>query len=98
MAYPDENIVQLWLNSLKGLPVCVKKMFGCSCLYCDGQPVGWLSENAFSLREVGLTDLSAEIKRPLPQDKIQEIVLPLDSYQAPWLPKVIQETANRRKK
>ena len=76
----------------------VKKMFGCYCLYCDGQPVGWLSENAFSLREVGLTDLPAEIKRPLPQDKIQEIVLPLDSYQAPWLPKVIQETANRRKK
>ena len=48
-------------------------MFGCYCVYCDGQPVGWLSEDIFSLREVGLSDLPPDLKRPGPGDKIREI-------------------------
>ena len=54
MAYPDEGVVQTWLDALKGLDVRVKKMFGCYCVYCDDQPVGWISQGVFSLREVGL--------------------------------------------
>lgn len=29
MAYPKEETVQAWLTALRGLNVCVKKMFGC---------------------------------------------------------------------
>ena len=42
MAYEEENIVQEWLDYLKDLNVETKKMFGCYCLYCDGQAVGWM--------------------------------------------------------
>ena len=41
-------------DALKDLNVRVKKMFGCYCVYCDDEPVGWLSEDVFSLREAGL--------------------------------------------
>ena len=40
----EENNVQEWLSSLKGLDVEAKKMFGCYCLYCDGQAVGWIPQ------------------------------------------------------
>ena len=54
MAYELENIVREWMDHLKGLNVEVKKMFGCYCLYCDGQAVGWIHNSVMSLREVGL--------------------------------------------
>ena len=73
MAYPDESVVQTWLDSLSGLNVRVKKMFGCYCVYCDNQPVGWLSESVFSLREVGLSCFPRGLKRPTREDRIQEI-------------------------
>lgn len=98
MAYADEGVVQTWLDALKGLDVRVKKMFGCHCVYCDGQPVGWLTADTFSLREVGLTYLPEELKRPSPGDEVQEIVIPLDDYHCDWLPKAVQDTANARKK
>lgn len=97
MAYPDQSVVQAWLNVLNGLNVRAKKMFGCYCIYCDGQPVGWLSEHAFSLREVGLPDLPDDLKRPSPEDPIQEIVIPLDAYGQSWLLKAVQDTAAARK-
>ena len=97
MAYPDEGVVQTWLDALQGLDVRVKKMFGCYCVYCDDQPVGWLSESAFSLREVGLSYLPEDLKRPSPEDQIQEIVIPLDDCNCDWLPRAVQDTANMRK-
>ena len=54
MAYEELCIVQEWLDGLKALDVSVKKMFGCYCLYCDGQAVGWIHDSVMSLREVGL--------------------------------------------
>ena len=42
MSYATEDVLQEWLGNLKGLDVEVKKMFGCHCLYCDGQAVGWI--------------------------------------------------------
>ena len=45
MALKEETIVQEWLDALNGLNVCAKKMFGCYCLYCDGQPVGWIHDS-----------------------------------------------------
>lgn len=98
MAYPSEEVVQTWLKALQGLNVHVKKMFGCYCLYCDDQPVGWLSGEMLSLREVGLPDLPADLKRPAPGDKIQEIPIPLQYSRCAWLPRAVQDTANRRKK
>ncbi len=94
MAYPDESVVQTWLDSLSGLNVRVKKMFGCYCVYCDNQPVGWLSESVFSLREVGLSCFPRDLKRPTRKDRIQEIVIPFDYCNAEWIPKAVQETAN----
>lgn len=35
-------IVQEWLDHLKSLNFETKKMFGCYCLYCGGQVVGWI--------------------------------------------------------
>ena len=93
----EENIVEEWLCHLQGLNVKVKKMFGCYCLYCDGQAVGWIHEGGMSLREVGLDYLPRDIKRPSKEDKIQELVIPLDYVNADWLKKAVQDTAERRK-
>ena len=97
MAYELENIVREWMDHLKGLNVEVKKMFGCYCLYCDGQAVGWIHNSVMSLREVGLDYLPKDIKRPTKEDKIQELVIPLDYANADWLPKAVQDTAAIRK-
>ena len=47
-----------------------------------------------SLREVGLDYLPDDIKRPGKDDKIQELVIPLDYVKAEWLPGAVQDTAN----
>ena len=93
----EEN-VQEWLSSLKGLDVEAKKMFGCYCLYCDGQAVGWIHDSVLSLREVDLDYLPDDIKRPNKDDRIQELVIPLDYARADWLSKAVQDTADIRKK
>ena len=98
MAYEELCIVQEWLDGLKDLDVSVKKMFGCYCLYCDGQAVGWIHDSVLSLREVGLDYLPDDIKRPASEDKIQELVIPLDYVNAEWLPKAVLDTANIRRK
>ena len=72
-------------------------MFGCWCLYCDGQAVGWIHDSVLSLREVGLTYLPKEIQRPSPQDRIQELVIPFDYVAADWLSRAVQDTADIRK-
>ena len=97
MPYEEESIVREWLDHLRGLNVEAKRMFGCWCLYCDGQAVGWLHDSVLSLREVGLDYLPADIKRPGQKDKIQELLIPLDYASADWLPRAVQDTANARK-
>ena len=94
----EEAIVQEWLDHLTGLHVEARKMFGCYCLYCDGQAVGWIHDSVLSLREVGLDYLPEDIKRPAKGDRIQELVIPLDYVNAEWLPRAVQDTAERRKK
>ena len=94
----EKGIIQEWLDNLGELDVKVKKMFGCYCLYCDGQAVGWIHDSVMSLREVGLDYLPDDIKRPGPEDKIQELVIPLDYAKAEWLPKAVQDTAEFRRK
>ena len=96
MAY-DDIIVREWLDHLQDLDVSVKKMFGCYCLYCDGQAVGWIHDSVLSLREVGLDYLPDDIKRPDKNDKIQELVIPLDYANAEWLTKAVKDTADIRK-
>lgn len=96
--YEAENIVHEWLNNLKDLNIEVRKMFGCYCLYCDGQAVGWIHDSVMSLREVGLTYLPEDIKRPAKGDKIQELVIPFDYVNADWLAKAVQDTAVIRKR
>lgn len=98
MVYESESIVREWLDHLEGLNVEAKKMFGCYCLYCDGQAVGWIHDSVMSLREVGLNYLPKDIKRPTKEDKIQELVIPLDYANAAWLPKAVQDTADIRKR
>lgn len=98
MPYEEQSIVREWLDHLKDLRVEAKKMFGCWCLYCDGQAVGWIHDSVLSLREVGLTYLPPDIQRPCPQDKIQELVIPFDYVTADWVPKAVQDTAVIRKK
>ena len=98
MAYEDFSIVQEWLDSVSDLNVKVKKMFGCYCLYCDGQAVGWIHDSVLSLREVGLEYLPKEINRPRQEDNIQELVISLDYVSAEWLPKAVQDTADKRKR
>ena len=97
MALEEETIVQEWVNHLKDLNVETKKMFGCYCLYCDGQAVGWIHDSVLSLREVGLDYLPGDIKRPSSDDGIQELVIPLDYVSAKWLSKAVQDTADIRK-
>lgn len=93
----EEAILQEWLDHLNGLNIEAKKMFGCYCLYCDGQAVGWIHDDVLSLREVALDYLPEDIKRPTPKDQIQELVIPFDYIGAEWLPKAVQDTANIRK-
>ena len=98
MPYEEESIVREWLDRLKDLRVEAKKMFGCWCLYCDGQAVGWIHDGVLSLREVGLTYLPQEIKRPGKEDRIQELVIPFDYANADWLCRAVQDTADARRK
>lgn len=98
MSYEEEGIVQEWLEHLRSLHVAVKKMFGCYCLYCDGQAVGWIHDSVLSLREVGLAYLPDDIKRPAKKDRIRELVIPLDYVNADWLPRAVQDTADIRKR
>ena len=98
MPYEEESVVAEWMDRLRELNVRTKKMFGCYCLYCDGQPIGWIHDSVLSLREVGLTYLPKEIRRPSPEDKIQELVIPLDYVDAEWLSKAVQDTADNRKR
>ena len=98
MAYESEAVVREWLDRLGGTDVSVKKMFGCWCLYCGGQPVGWLHDSVLSLREVGLDYLPEEIHRPGKEDSIQELVIPLDYAGADWLPRAVRDTAEIRKR
>lgn len=98
MALEQEEIVREWLDRLCGLNVRVKKMFGCRCLYCDGQAVGWIHDGVLSLREVGLNYLPEEIRRPGREDRIQELVIPLDYVNADWLCRAVQDTADFRKR
>jgi hypothetical protein len=97
MTAEEEMIAREWLDHLKGLNVQIRRMFGCYCLYCDGQAVGWIHDSVLSLREVALDYLPEEIKRPTPNDSIQELVIPLDYVNAEWLPKAVQDTAKYRK-
>ena len=92
-----EPLLGEWLESLRNLHVEAKKMFGCYCLYCDGQAVGWIHNSVLSLREVGLDYLPEEIRRPCKEDKIQELVIPFDYVNAAWFPKAVQDTADARK-
>lgn len=85
------------MDNLGGVDIKVKKMFGCYCLYCDGQAVGWIHDSVMSLREVGLDYLPDDIKRPAKEDKIQELVIPFDYLRADWLPRAVQDTADIRK-
>lgn len=96
MSYPKEETVRTWLAALQGLNVRIKKMFGCYCLYCDDQPVGWLSGETLSLREVGLSYLPPALKRPTPADTIQEIPIPVEYIGCTWLSKAVQDTAKIR--
>ena len=98
MAFEEETIVREWWDYLNGLNVEVKKMFGCYCLYCDGQAVGWIHDSVLSLREVALEYLPEDIKRPDPKDKIRELVIPFDYVGEEWLPKAVQDTADIRKR
>ena len=98
MSAIEDTVVQEWLDHLSGLNVSIKKMFGCYCLYCDGQAVGWIHDTVISLREVGLDYLPEGIKRPGPEDRIHEIVISLDLVDADWLPKAVQDTADIRKR
>lgn len=97
MSHEEDAILAEWLDRLKGLNVHVKKMFGCYCLYCDNQVVGWIHDSVLSLREVGLDYLPKDIIRPKPQDIIQELVISFDYINAEWLPKAVQDTAIYRK-
>ena len=94
----EEQLVQAWLNQLSGLQVHTKKMFGCHCLYCDGQAVGWIHDGVLSLREVGLTYLPDGVKRPGKDDRVRELVIPVSYLNAAWLKHAVQDTADIRKK
>ena len=94
MAIEEENTVREWLDALKDLKVEARKMFGCFCLYCDGQAVGWIHDSVLSLREVGLEYLPKEIRRPGREDSIQELVIPFDYAHAEWLPRAVRDTAD----
>ena len=94
MAYPDERALSKLLDALLGLDIRVKKMFGCCCVYCDEVPVGWLNGNVFSLREVGLSYLPKELKRPHIGDSVREIVIPMEYMEADWLKAAVKDTAS----
>ena len=46
---------------------------------------------------MGLPYLPGDLKRPAPEEKIQEMVISLDDCNCEWLPKVVQDTAGIQK-
>lgn len=45
--------VQKVLTALKDLKVTSRYVFSGDCLYCDGKPVGWITEGFFYLKNTG---------------------------------------------
>ena len=100
--------VCVWLAKMKGsfksgwiiLAVYASKQKRCSaaiaCIATGRRSAG--STTALCLREVGLSYLPDDIKRPAENDKIRELVIPFDYANAVWLPRAIQDTADFRKK
>lgn len=93
MAVYDEENLQALCKALEGLDIRHRKMFGCICIYCDDQPVGWLGGGLFSLRETGLTNLPSDLKRPAPDASIQEIPIRPERFSEPWFWNAVQDTA-----
>lgn len=93
MLYSTENILWVLLGALSGLNVRAKKMFGCYCIYCDNEPIGWLSGNVFGLKEVGLINLPGSLKRPTPGASVKEIPIDASMFDSPWLPQAVMDTA-----
>lgn len=93
MAVYDEKGLQELGKALEGLDIRHRKMFGCICIYCDDQPVGWLGNGLFSLRETGLTNLPPDLKRPAPEASMQEIPIKPERFSEPWFWKAVQDTA-----
>ena len=98
MEKTDDTTLQTWLDALQGLDLRVKKMFGCWCVYCDGQVVGWIDGGTFSLKEVGLSSIPDTLRRPGPGDKIKEIPVPLEEARSDWFREAVLQTAKARKK
>lgn len=97
MAYPEKEVVKQWLDALEGLPVQLKKMFGCLCVYCGGSRWAGFTGQVFSLREVGLSSprgTSAAPSRAAPSKKSPSL------WSAPekagWR-QAVKETAQRRR-
>lgn len=93
MAYADEKTVRAWQEALSSVDIEFKKMFGCICVYVEGRSVGWLSDKTFSIREVGLSYLPSELKRPAPNEKIREISIPFEYRNSEWLSRALVDTA-----
>ena len=93
MAYPDEGVVQTWLDALRGLNVRVKKMFGCYCVYCNLQPVGWISSGLFCVKNVQPCHNILASHLAVYNDAQCEIPVPNTDFGAPWLREVLLQTA-----
>ena len=89
----ENDVLRALLGALSGLNVRAKKMFGCSCIYCNHEPVGWLSGTVFGLKEVGLENLPDSLRRPAPGAPVKEIPVDACMFGAPWLPQAVLDTA-----
>lgn len=93
----NANLGQL-LAALNGMNIRLKDMFGCKCVYCDEQPIGWFSDGVFSLRDTGLDFIPKELVIIPKKSGCREIVMPGEYYRAEWFRKAVLATAENRKR
>lgn len=93
MSDMSEAMASRLIASFPDLPLRAKKMFGCLCIYCSDQPVGWVSNGRFDLKHRPCCrDLLAGNLAVYRED-LHEVPIPETAFGTPWLRDVLIKTA-----
>lgn len=93
MAATDQEVVGRLLASYPDLLLFTKKMFGCTCVYCNSQPVGWVSDGTFWLKHVPVCSAALAGQLPGYAASRRQLPVPESLFGAPWLREVLTQTA-----
>lgn len=93
MPVSNEIVANQLIGSFPDIQLSAKKMFGCYCVYCNLQPVGWISSGLFCVKNVQPCHNILASHLAVYNDAQCEIPVPNTDFGAPWLREVLLQTA-----